>query len=152
MCRYNNSGKFNVPFGDYTNPYFPSKELANCCDIIKNFTIKNKDFREIFKIVKEDDVIYCDPPYMPISTTASFVDYDTNGFGFKDHVDLARCAQKAERSGATVIVSNHYNYYTKGLYEMYGAKIVKLMASRTISSKVDKRDPVQELIAIFNEV
>uniref|UniRef100_UPI003FA71A6A Dam family site-specific DNA-(adenine-N6)-methyltransferase n=1 Tax=Salmonella enterica TaxID=28901 RepID=UPI003FA71A6A len=27
LCRYNKSGHFNIPYGNYKNPYFPEKEI-----------------------------------------------------------------------------------------------------------------------------
>ncbi len=29
LCRYNKSGHFNIPYGNYKNPYFPEKNFAH---------------------------------------------------------------------------------------------------------------------------
>ena len=149
LCRYNASGDFNVPVGRYNNPvYFPLQELTIGAEKINNFTIYNKDFREIFDLVKDGDLVYCDPPYVPTSTSANFSSYTSGGFEFKDQIDLALCAEKAMEKGAVIIISNHYNWYTKGLYSK--AKTYKIEVSRTISSKVEEREAVSEIIAVFN--
>ena len=73
-------------------------------------------------------------------------------YSLQDQIDLAQCAVQAARQGATVIVSNHYNWYTKEIYKtMFGAKIFTLDVSRTISGTADKRSAVKELIAVFAE-
>lgn len=150
LWRYNGSGKYNVPFGRYDKPYFPKKEFAIVLEKISNFQFYNKDFREIFEYVTEGDVIYCDPPYVPLSLTASFNSYSAGGFGLKDQIDLAECAGSAVSKGATVIISNHYNWYTKELYhKMHGGKIYKMDVKRTLSSKADERKAVAEILAVF---
>lgn len=150
LVRYNASGEFNTPFGKYDEPYFPQEEMYACREKIGKFELHHEDFRAIFDLVKADDVVYCDPPYAPLSASASFDAYDSGGFALKDHIDLAQCAADAARRGATVVISNHYNWYTKELYKsMFGGKITTLDVSRTISGKTDKRDAVRELIAVF---
>lgn len=152
LCRYNGSGEFNVPFGKYTKPYFPEKEFNGCLDVVKKFQIHNKDFREIFEMVKSGDVVYCDPPYMPLSASANFSDYAEAGFGLKDQIDLAKCAEAAAEKGATVVISNHYNWYSKQIYQdLHNGKVSKIEVSRTISAKTDKRDPVEEIVAVFQK-
>jgi DNA adenine methylase len=145
LCRYNSSGLFNVPFGKYTKPYFPRVEIDKARD--KLFQIYNKDFREIFKIVKEGDLIYSDSPYLPLSKTSNFDAYSKGGFSTKDHEDLAKCAEEAVEKGATVVVSNCYNDDAKRIYK--NAEINVLKVSRTISGEVSKRKPVEEMIAIY---
>ena len=117
---------------------------------MQNFTIKTSDFREIFELVQKNDVVYCDPPYLPKSETANFNDYSTGGFSLQDQLDLAACASKVAKRGATVVISNHYSWYAKQIYvEMFGGKITTLEVSRTISCKKEERKPVKELIAVF---
>ncbi len=152
LCRYNASGEFNVPFGRYTKPYFPEKEFNGCMEIVKKFQMHSQDFREIFKMVKSGDVVYCDPPYMPLSASANFSDYAEVGFGLKDQIDLAKCAEEAAEKGATVVISNHYNWYSKQIYQdLHNGKVCKIEVSRTISAKTDKRNPVEEIVAVFQK-
>lgn len=152
LCRYNGSGEYNVPFGKYDEPYFPKYEFEKCYEKVKKFTIHNKDFREIFDMVEKDDVVYCDPPYLPMSESASFDSYSTGGFSLRDQMDLADCAEKAAKKGATVVISNHNNWYSRQLYtDLYKGKVSTIEVSRTISSKIDKREAVKEIIAIFSK-
>src|SRR5258708_4282426 len=75
LCRYNSDGKFNVPLGKYKTFYFPEKELYSCVEKIKHWDIQCSDFRSIFKLVRAGDVVYCDPPYIPLSDSSHFVNY-----------------------------------------------------------------------------
>jgi len=147
ICRYNSKGEFNVPFGKYDKPYFPEKELISCIEKIKNFEIYNLDFRDIFKMVKKGDVVYCDPPYLPLSKTANFNKYSKEGFSFQDQKDLISCAKEAVKKGATVVISNHYNDLAKEIYK--DADITIIDVARTISSKANNRKSVKEIIAVY---
>jgi DNA adenine methylase len=150
LCRYNGSGEFNVPFGKYDKPYFPREEFEKCLEKVKTFQLHTKDFREMFEMVEEDDLVYCDPPYLPMSESANFDSYSVGGFDLRDQIELAECAEKAAEKGATVVISNHYNWYSRQIYtDLYGGKISKIQVSRTISSKTDKRDAVDEIVAVF---
>ena len=152
LCRYNGSGEYNVPFGKYEKPYFPSNEFEKSHEKVNKFQIYNKDFRDIFDLVRKDDVVYCDPPYLPMSESASFNSYSTGGFSLKDQIELAQCAEIAARQGAVVIVSNHSNWYSRQIYtNLHKGKISTIQVSRTISSKTNKRNSVGEIIAVFNK-
>lgn len=150
LCRYNSSGGFNVPFGDYENPYFPCDELVYCSKRIVNFEFHEQDFRTLMNWAGKGDVVYCDPPYFPLSDTSNFTSYEAGGFGLKEQLDLAQLAFEASERGATVIISNHYNWYSKELYgKIYRAKLKTIDVSRTISANSDSRKPTKEVIAVF---
>ena len=152
LCRYNSSGGYNVPFGRYAEPYFPRAEFEACLDKVKTFEVYRKDFRDIFNMVEKNDVVYCDPPYLPMSESANFDSYSIGGFSLQDQIDLADCAEKAARKGATVVISNHYNWYSRQLYtKLFHGRISAIEVSRTISSKTEKREAVKEIIAVFNK-
>ncbi len=153
LCRYNGSGEFNTPIGSYEEPYFPEAEFIASLEKVKKFQIKTLDFREIFDLVRKGDVVYCDPPYLPLSESASFDDYSIGGFSLQDQLDLAQCASKAAKRGATVVVSNHWNWYAREIYtKMFGGKVSTMDVSRTISCKTEERKPVKEVIAVFAPV
>lgn len=153
LCRFNSKKKFNVPYGKYKDVYFPEEELRTWLEVTKGYQFYCKDFREIFGMVREGDCVYADPPYLPLSATSSFANYSGDGFGLKDHIDLAEAAYCAAQRGATVIVSNHHNWYTRELYkQMFGAKLTVLDVARMINSNGEDRKPVEEVIAVFVHV
>lgn len=148
LCRYNNKGFFNVPFGKYNKPYFPRKEMEQAFVKISNWQIYNEDFRKIFSLAKEGDLIYCDPPYIPSSITASFSKYSTNDFNIKDHQDLAECANNASKLGATVIISNSLTLTTEEIYiKKYQPQVDIINASRVIGVK--NRGSVKEYLIMY---
>ena len=80
LCRYNSSAEFNVPFGRYTSPTLPEKNMIHFYKKSKQVTFVRADFRKTMQKVKKGDVVYCDPPYVPLSDTAKFTDYSAGGF------------------------------------------------------------------------
>jgi DNA adenine methylase Dam len=87
----------------------------------------------------------CDPPYVPMSATASFTDYAQTGFEYTDQEKLARLA---EESKARIFISNHDNAVTRELYKN-ADEIVEIEVNRFISADKDSRKPVKELLAIY---
>lgn len=148
LCRYNKKQEFNVPFGRYKHPYFPTNEIANCHQKLQNSQLYSDDFTQTFSRANEGDVVYCDPPYLPISKTASFTAYSANGFNFADQKRLADCALDASKHGVTTIISNHFMDQSIELYK-HANKIITLNVSRTISCKATIRRPIKELMAVY---
>lgn len=84
QIRFNNSHKFNTPFGKDRSAYNKSIEsnLILFCEAIrrKNIVFSNNDFLSVdLSELGEKDVVYCDPPYL--ITTGS---YNDGKRGFKD--------------------------------------------------------------------
>ena len=63
LCRYNKSGHFNIPYGNYKNPYFPEKEIRAFAEKAQRATFICASFDETLAMLKAGDVVYCDPPY-----------------------------------------------------------------------------------------
>lgn len=149
LCRYNKSGGYNVPFGKYKGPYFPEAELNFFADKAQKATFVCEGYRETFARAKADDVIYCDPPYVPLSKSANFTSYAGNGFGLDEQADLANAAEEVStEKSAVVLISNHDTIWTRKIYE-HANKIKSINVARTISAKVDKREKVAELMALY---
>ncbi|MCH7696011.1 MAG: Dam family site-specific DNA-(adenine-N6)-methyltransferase [Proteobacteria bacterium] len=150
LCRYNKSGKFNTPFGRYKKPYFPQKEMRNFIDTASNATFINADFLDSMARAKQGDVIYCDPPYAPLSQTANFTDYHTSGFNWQDQVQLVDMARKLADEGIPVIISNHDTKETRKLYNDARARIEYFHVQRSISCDGNNRTKAGELLAVFS--
>jgi DNA adenine methylase len=149
LIRYNKSGEFNVPFGSYKTVYFPEEELKFYEEKLKQAKLTCLDFAEVMLESEPGDVIYCDPPYAPLSKTANFTSYGAEGFSWDDQLRLADVAEYvAKNNGAFVLLSNHD---TPDVREMYykATTIHTLTVSRTISCKGSERKPVNELLIAF---
>lgn len=147
LCRFNTAGEFNVPFGRYNMPYFPARELQEAASILTKADISMLDFEDVLDRCVPGDVVYCDPPYVPLSDTASFTDYSPGGFGAADHKRLAAVAQRAAERGVLVIVSNHATAFTEELYSATQKSYVNVR--RTISCDGQNRGLAKEVIAVF---
>lgn len=96
------------------------------------------------------DVVYCDPPYVPLSLTAHLTDYSAGGLGWNEQVLLAETAARLARRGVRVVISNHDTPAIRTLYRKHGAYFRKFRVQRTISCKAGQRDKVGELLAVFD--
>jgi DNA adenine methylase len=137
LCRYNKAGGFNVPFGQLLFFHQKSQHAIFTC----------QDYRQTLQGLAPDSVVYCDPPYAPISTSASFTQYSGKIFTWQDQQDLAQLAKQLSQQGIRVLISNHD---LKSLRDIYrGAKISSFDVARTINCNTSKRGPVKELLALF---
>lgn len=153
LCRYNLNGWFNVSYGKYKKPYFPRDEMrafykkTHECEV----TFLCKRFEVTFNIVEATllgfpVVVYCDPPYVPISPTANFTSYCVEGFKHTDQMLLAECATMAT---VPVVISNHDTDISRQLYQ--DADITSFEIQRSISCVGETRTKAKELLALFNK-
>ncbi len=149
LVRYNAKGQFNVPFGKYKAPYFPLTEMMDFFqktrEIDTHFVCC--DFRETFINLQKGDVVYCDPPYVPLSETSSFTTYAGNEFSIDDQRDLATLSQTAHAKNIPVILSNHDTNITRALYA--NAEIHSFAVQRFISCQGNNRTAAPELLAMY---
>lgn len=149
LCRYNSNGEFNVPFGRYSRPYFPALEIRDSLDVLARAEITAFDFEEVLDACGRGDVVYCDPPYVPLSETASFTSYSAGGFGLAEQERLARAAEGAAGRGALVVISNHDTPITRRLYQR--AQCTYINVRRNISCDGDNRGLAREVIAVYRQ-
>ena len=57
------------------------------------------------KNIRENDVVYLDPPYAP-ETKTSFVKYNQSGFSIDSHKQLFENIQNLHKKGVKFILSN----------------------------------------------
>ena len=149
LCRYNSSGEFNVPFGRYDLPYFPAREMQYFYNKATRAKFIRSRFTDTMLQVKQEDVVYCDPPYAPLSNTAYFTNYSSGGFNWEQQIELADWAGKLSGRGIRVVISNHDIDSITKLYRDCGANMDQFKVRRTISCQADNRIKVGELLAVF---
>jgi len=147
LCRYNSKGGFNTPFGRYAKPHFPEQEMRRFVNRAGGATFTVADFRDTMRSAQRGDVLYCDPPYVPLSATSNFTSYSSGGFGRDDQVALAELAKELSARGVPVLISNHATEFTLNAYQT--AKIEQLDVQRFISCNGDNRGTAREVLALF---
>lgn len=147
LCRYNRSGHYNVPFGRYKKPLVPIDALNNFQQQTQQATFICCDFESAIDQAEKNDVIYCDPPYVPLSNSSSFTSYHHKDFGEDEQQRLADAIRKAHNRGAKILISNHDTPVTRKLYK--GSKITSFDVMRFISYN-GNRNRVRELLALFD--
>ena len=144
LYRVNASGLFNVPFGRYKNPRILDVEgLEHASRALQLAELSVADFADTCAGVGVGDVVYLDPPYVPVSKTASFTAY-SGRFDEPEHRRLAETFGALVDLGAFVLLSNSDTRLSRDLYAGY--KISTVQATRAINSRTDRRGLVREIL------
>lgn len=148
LCRYNLKGGYNVPFGRYKSPYFPEKEMLVFHEKAQSANFVLSSFESVIRSAKKGDVVYCDPPYVPLSPSSNFTSYSTGGFNMEKQQQLADLANATSIKGIPILISNHNTGFTRKAYANAN-KITKFHVQRFISCNGKKRGTAGELLAFF---
>lgn len=148
MYRVNSRGEFNVPFGYSKNPLICDEEnLRKISMALKDVEIKHQDYKQVLKKAKKGDFVYFDPPYHPVSKTAAFTSYTSNGFSEKDQLELRDAFLELNNRGCFVMLSNSDAPFINEIYSGFkGIRISKVDAGRAINSKGSGRGKIKEVL------
>jgi len=145
LWRVNSKGRFNVPFGRHRKLSIPqASSILKFSDLLRKVTILNTDFETAVKPARKGDFIYFDPPYQPLSKTASFTDYNSRGFRFEDQERLAQLYRRLSKKGIHLLLSNSKVAAIEELYEGFCIETVE--AKRFINCNGERRSGIQEII------
>ena len=147
LYRENNQGLYNVPFGRYENPQICDEEnLKACSKALNSAQIKASHFASIVDTAQSGDFVYFDPPYDPVSKTASFTSYAKGGFGEDSQRLLAEACKDLHKKKVRVLLSNSYTEFIQGLYKIDGFTVEAVSANRNVNSNPGKRGAIQEAL------
>jgi DNA adenine methylase len=148
LYRVNRKGKYNVPFGRYKNPKIvDEKRILNASRVLNKVDIRCERFNNVKKHANPGDIVYFDPPYLPISKTSDFTSYNSSNFGYDEHVLLKETCLELHEKEVLFIQSNSY---VKSILELYSGedhfRIIVVKMNRQINSKASKRGKVNEIL------
>lgn len=147
LMRYNRAGKFNTSYGKYKQPYFPVNELLNFSAIADVCTFSCQSFVDTIRMAGKGDVVFCDPPYMPLPGKDGFTQYTGVSFKEEHQWQLVNEMVAAHQRGARVVVTNSGNKKLVDAYKAAGFTVRDLLARRSMSCKGDTRETVTDIIA-----
>jgi len=157
LYRVNQKGLFNVPWGqkDYVS-LFDCDNLDECHMLLHDKVVfmcgdysDTHVFSQFRRVGYNDIIVYLDPPYKPISETASFTSYTKNSFCDKDQVKLRDYCTTLDQMGVKFLMSNSKvgNFFE----ELYSwCRIETVNAKRNINSVGSKRGDVEEIL-VYNK-
>jgi DNA adenine methylase len=146
LYRENSRGEFNVPIGKYSNPRICGEDnLRAVADALNRKTkIEQRSFQTVVGRAQAGDFVYFDPPYHPLSETASFTSYARNGFTESDQRQLAAVYAELDAKGVRVLLSNSDTPLIEELYREF--TIEKVYATRKINSRASSRGAIHEIL------
>jgi DNA adenine methylase len=145
LYRENSKGHFNVPFGQRKKIVLANREnLVAVSELLSRTEIELHGYSEALSSARPGDLVYLDPPYVPLSATSAFTSYTADGFNYEDQINLADAFRDLANRGVHVALSNSSALAVKELYE--GFRQTPMMASRAISASAQGRAKVSELL------
>ena len=140
LCRFNQKGEFNVPYGNYKKPKV-DHDFGLYHQAFKHWDFFCLDWEEAVYGIPSQSFVYADPPY-----DDSYVGYQKNGFDWDDQVQLAIRLGKLK---CPVVISNKATERILDLYEVNGFNTEIIEVPRRISCD-GNRKPVLEMLATKN--
>ena len=147
LFRVNSSGEFNSPFGYYKNPNIVNASVLRAVSkylTANHVQLFHMDFEEVLRQVPRGAFVYLDPPYDPVSDTASFTGYNRGGFGREEQERLKHCCDGLTARGVRFLLSNSSTLFIQNLYAGYTVETVH--AKRAVNSDASKRGAVEEVL------
>lgn len=135
LCRFNQSGEFNVPFGKHNSITY-ARDFSGFQSLFKDWVFSCSDLKQIH--FEPDDFVYADPPY-----DVEFTTYSAGGFSWDDQV---RTAEQLAAHPGPVVLSNQATPRIVQLYEKLGFRLAFLAGPRRISCTGD-RTAAKEVLA-----
>lgn len=154
LFRVNSKGEFNVPFGRYKRPKICDAEnLRAVSRALQGVSLRFGDYDGVGERVDDETFVYFDPPYRPLTQTASFTTYSTHVFDDREQLRLAKFYRRLHRAGACLMLSNAdpHNVDPEDDFfeEAYrGFHLERVTASRNINRDAAGRGPVTELLIL----
>jgi len=134
IFRVNQGGQYNVPYGMGKIVTIPSREEINqlSCNL-KYVDMISASYEQILPRVRKDDFVYIDPPYPPINGTSYFTHYTKERFNIDDQKNVAIFANRLDRIGCRVLISNADLQEIRELYKRWN--MMKIEVTRFITCK-----------------
>lgn len=148
LYRVNKQGGFNVPWGREPRATICNADLLRACAVrLQGIGLSSGCFGLIgFDRDPRGVLVYCDPPYVPISKTANFTSYTKDGFSYADQLRLATKAAEWRDRGAHVILSQAAYEPLIDQYRHLGFTCDLVQVPRRVNSKGTGRGLVGEYL------
>jgi DNA adenine methylase len=145
LHRVNRKGEFNVPAGRYEKPRILDVDLLHAASAeLQKAEIQCTGFEALLANARPGDFVYFDPPYAPVSRTASFTAYAQDGFSHEDQTRLRDVFAALDKRRCKLMLSNSDVPSIRELYAKF--HIDTVAAPRAINCDSSRRGLVSEVV------
>lgn len=146
IYRVNSEGNYNVPYGYRKTLLFEYENLKLVSSALKTSIIKDDDFESCKKVIKENDLIFLDPPYTVTHNNNGFIKYNQKLFSLDDQYRLSSLIDFIKAKGAYYILTNAAHEKVRQIFTKEGDKIIEVARASLIGGKNAQRGKFSELI------
>lgn len=152
LYRENSKGQFNVPFNSMTGPLklFETGNFLKVARLLQETELLKEPFDSSVARAKSGDLVYFDPPYVPLSPTSSFTAYNKEGFGEIEQRSLIQTSVNLAARGVRVVLSNSYSSWVLENYPKSTFSIYPVDVMRGVSAKPGSRGVIREALIVSN--
>lgn len=145
LYRVNSRNQFNVPMGSYVRPTIVDPgNIRAVARSLARVHLGTQPFTHVKSVARAGDFVYFDPPYDPVSASASFTSYTAHSFKRDDQIELAKTYAQLHERGCLLMLSNSDTPFIRSLYDAF--HIHRVLARRSINTRADKRGAVWEVV------
>ena len=145
IYRVNKNGKYNVPYG-YRKPTYDLDRIKLASAHLKKANITVGDFTHNKYKIKENDLVFLDPPYTVSHNNNGFIAYNKNLFSLDDQYRLKKFIEYIKKKGAYYILTNAAHKTIKEIFLSENDKIIELKRNSLIGGKKAQRKLISEYI------
>ena len=146
LYRVNESGNFNVPFGNSGRNIISSHYLRGCAKALTGAKLMCSDFEKLISKAGKGDVVYADPPYTINGKSNGFIHYNDELFSWEDQQRLAKASERAARRGAFVAITGIWHADILSIYPGWWA--LKLSRKSLLSRNIKYRRKTSEVLLL----
>lgn len=146
IYRVNANGQYNVPYGNREKYDFDYENILLVSEFLQNITIRHCDFQESLENVRENDLIFLDPPYTIAHNLNGFVQYNQKIFSLDDQYRLTNAIDQIKEIGANYILTNAAHSKVKEIFDKENDTILEISRASVVGGKNSSRGQYSEYL------
>lgn len=146
IYRVNANGAYNVPYGNRENYDFDYDNIILVSEFLQNITIQHCDFQDSLNNVRENDLVFLDPPYTIAHNLNGFVQYNQKIFSLEDQYRLTNAIDQIKQIGANYILTNAAHEKVKEIFDKENDTILEISRASVVGGKNSTRGQYSEYL------
>lgn len=146
IYRVNAKGGYNVPYGNREKYEFDYENILLVSEFLQNIRIKHSDFQESLNNVRQNDLVFLDPPYTIAHNLNGFVQYNQKIFSLDDQYRLNDTIDKIKEIGANYILTNAAHSKVREIFDKEDDTILEISRASVVGGKNSIRGQYSEYL------